>query len=141
MSDKYDILEDLVKRLNYKNVNNLSRQIVRLSDKGEKVIKNQNITKPMLRQARNYLRGVERSSQQRVLSTNSTTSSLRVKPKPKPKPKVPVKVPVKIPIKLPPKIPIKLPPKPPVKPVIKPPVKPVIKPPVKPVIKIPVKKK
>ena len=126
MSDKYDILEDLVKRLNYKNVNNLSRQIVRLSDKGEKVIKNQNITKPMLRQARNYLRGVERSSasrQQRVLSTNSTTSSLRVKPKPKPK--VPVKVPVKIPIKLPPK----------------PPVKPVIKPPVKSVIKIPVKKK
>ena len=129
MADKYDILEDLVKRLNYKNVNNLSRQIVRLSDKGEKVIKNQNITKPMLRQARNYLRGIERTSQPGA--RDSTTSSLRVKPKPKPKPKVPVKVPVKIPIKLPPKIPIKLPPKIPVKPVIKPPVKPVIKVPVK----------
>ena len=132
MADKYDILEDLVKRLNYKNVNNLSRQIVRLSDKGEKVIKNQNITKPMLRQARNYLRGVERTSQPGAL--DSTTSSLRVKPKPKPKPKP------KVPVKVPPKIPIKLPPKIPVKPVIKPPVKPVIKPPVKPVIKVPVKK-
>ena len=132
MADKYDILEDLVKRLNYKNVNNLSRQIVRLSDKGEKVIKNQNITKPMLRQARNYLRGVERTSQPGA--RDSTTSSLRVKPKPKPKPKP------KVPVKVPPKIPIKLPPKIPVKPVIKPPVKPVIKPPVKPVIKVPIKK-
>ena len=126
MSDKYEILEELVKRLNYKNVNNLSKEIVRESDKGKKMIRKENITAPMLRQARAYLRNTApRSRARRELTTSGTTSTLRIKPKPKPKPKPVVVKPKPVVVKP--------------KPVIKPPVKVPVKVPVKP--KIPVKKK